>query len=277
MDELPSVHRCSRLSGENEQLLKKLKKLRQKNEVLENELSQIQEKLQVQQLMRSYVTTRDPEDSPFLSVQVQTEPRPWHRGGGGDSSKEVWTIKQDDIIKILQMYNTLQKCYEKEIKTNKEQSERIANLTVKSSELECQLQTAKERIQQLEQTPASKQRGSSNQRTPTPDRSSLSCRRRTKSRKSCSCSHSGLLLDIEQLQKEREKLAKERRMLKTELAALDKGFFEEIEDVKYALQESAKLNKQYERYLQQICTVYGLPFSEFLIASDLKKDTLKHF
>nr|XP_005996249.1 PREDICTED: centrosomal protein of 290 kDa-like isoform X4 [Latimeria chalumnae] len=237
MDELPSVHRCSRLSGENEQLLKKLKKLRQKNEVLENELSQIQEKLQVQQLMRSYVTTRE----------------------------------------ILQMYNTLQKCYEKEIKTNKEQSERIANLTVKSSELECQLQTAKERIQQLEQTPASKQRGSSNQRTPTPDRSSLSCRRRTKSRKSCSCSHSGLLLDIEQLQKEREKLAKERRMLKTELAALDKGFFEEIEDVKYALQESAKLNKQYERYLQQICTVYGLPFSEFLIASDLKKDTLKHF
>jgi len=38
------------------------------------------------------------------------------------------------------------------------------------------------------------------------------------------------------------------------------GFFEEIEDLKYALQQSAQLNKEYEKALRRICLQFGLPY-----------------
>ena len=47
------------LSDENEQLVKKLKKLHIKNKELEKNLGQIQEKLHLQQLMHDYVTSRE--------------------------------------------------------------------------------------------------------------------------------------------------------------------------------------------------------------------------
>ncbi|KAM6088583.1 uncharacterized protein VSU04_001421 isoform 4-T6 [Chlamydotis macqueenii] len=134
---LPAVHRCLQLSDENEQLVKKLKKLHVKNKELENNLGQIQEKLHLQQLMHDYVTSRD--------VQVQTEPRLWHKGG---YSKDV--NLESDSVGLLQMYNDLQKRYIKEIKTNQEQSEAIKNLTIKIQELEHNLQEQRQRIQQLE-------------------------------------------------------------------------------------------------------------------------------
>ncbi|XP_072707686.1 uncharacterized protein [Ciconia boyciana] len=113
---LPAVHRCLQLSDENEQLVKKLKKLHIKNKELENNLGQIQEKLHLQQLMHDYVTSRD--------VQVQTETRLWHKGGYGKDLN-----LESDSARLLQMYSDLQKRYVKEIKTNQEQSEAIKNLT----------------------------------------------------------------------------------------------------------------------------------------------------
>ncbi|XP_067831119.1 centrosomal protein of 290 kDa-like [Heptranchias perlo] len=246
--DFPPIHRCLQLCAENEHVQKKLKKLRQKNELLESELSEIQEKLRLQQLMRDFVTTRD--------AQMQTEPHPWHRG----SLKEGNASKADEKSnRLLQMYNALQKRYEKEIKTNKEQTETISKLTVKVYELELQLLTSKQRNQQLERTPTSRRR-----RTPTPDQGSAPHKRRSSGRKRCSpdCIHIELLFEIERLQKERDKLTKEKRSLKNELAGLDKGFFEEIEDLKYALQESAKLNKEYEKCLRKMCEKYGLPFPQ---------------
>lgn len=47
------------LSDENEQLVKKLKKLHIKNKDLEKNLGQIQEKLHLQRLMRDYGTSRE--------------------------------------------------------------------------------------------------------------------------------------------------------------------------------------------------------------------------
>jgi len=38
------------------------------------------------------------------------------------------------------------------------------------------------------------------------------------------------------------------------------GFFEEIEDMKYALQQSARLNKEYEKLLRRLCNQFGLPY-----------------
>ncbi|XP_078397220.1 uncharacterized protein LOC144680012 isoform X2 [Cetorhinus maximus] len=222
--DIPPIHRCLQLCAENEHVQRKLKKLRLKNEQLENELSDIQGKLRMQQLMRDFVTTRD---------------------------------------RLLQMYNALQKRFEKEIKTTKEQSETISKLTVNIHELELQLVTSKQRIQQLEHehTPTRRRR-----RTPTSNLGSASNKPRPAGRKGCSpdCIHIELLFEIERLQKEKDKLTKDRRSLKNELAGLDKGFFEEIEDLKYALQESAKLNKEYEKCLRKICEKYGLPFPQAL-------------
>jgi len=38
------------------------------------------------------------------------------------------------------------------------------------------------------------------------------------------------------------------------------GFFEEIEDIKYALQQAAKLNKVYEKTLRKMCMQFGVPY-----------------
>ncbi|XP_033914314.3 centrosomal protein of 290 kDa-like isoform X2 [Acipenser ruthenus] len=249
---VPSIHKCLQLCDENEHLQRKLKRLRQKNEILGTQLSEITAKLQLQQLIREYVTTRD--------VQVQTEARPWHRGG----LKEDKT--KQDTNQLLQMYNALQKRYEKEIKTNKEQSNAIVNLHGKVQRLESQLQAAHKTIQQLEQIPVKWISTSTGRRsTPTPEKSSAH-RHKTRSKKctSVNCHCPDLLLEIEKLHKEKEKLSKERKMLKDELAGLDKDFFDEIEDLKYALQESSKLNKAYDNCLKQICVKYGLSFPDAL-------------
>ncbi|GCB75530.1 hypothetical protein scyTo_0019023, partial [Scyliorhinus torazame] len=157
--------------------------------------------------------------------------------------------------RLLQMYNALQKRYDKEIKTNKEQSETISKLTVNIHELELQLVTSKQRIQQVEHEHTAMRR---NRRT------LASHKHRSGGGKGCSpdCIHIELLFEIERLQKEKDKLTKERRGLKNELFGLDKGFFEEIEDLKYALQESAKLNNEYEKCLRKICEKYGLAFPQ---------------
>ncbi|XP_062426100.1 uncharacterized protein LOC134137306 isoform X2 [Rhea pennata] len=113
---LPPLHRCLQLNDENEQLLKKLKKLRIKNKELEKNLALFQEKLHLQQLMHDCVTSRD--------VQVQTDSYLWHKGG---HNKDL--NLESENVRLLQMYNNLQKRYIKEIKTNQEQSETIKNLT----------------------------------------------------------------------------------------------------------------------------------------------------
>ncbi|XP_029446835.1 uncharacterized protein LOC115085217 isoform X2 [Rhinatrema bivittatum] len=244
--DLPSVHDCLRLSEENELLLRKLKKMRWKNEQLEAELAQIRE--QLQQLMRD--------------AQVQTESQLWHRKGGGIN--ELKGTSENGSGKILEMYNNLQKRYNNEIKRNKVQSETIASLTVKVHELEHQLQEANQKIQQLEcKNVSNRTHMILKGRTPTPERKTSPQRSKSKKRITCCGNQSDFLLVIEKLKKEKEKLYKERRMLKNELAGLDKGFFDEIEDLKFALQESVKLNDQYEKCLQQISTKFGLPFTNF--------------
>ncbi|XP_043395827.1 centrosomal protein of 290 kDa-like isoform X3 [Chelonia mydas] len=229
--ELPAVHKCLQLSDENEQLLKKLKRLRRKNQQLENDLAQIQEKLHLEQLMHDCVTSRE----------------------------------------ILQMYNNLQKRYDREIKTNQEQSETIKNLTIKIHELEHQLQGQKQRIEQLECKKVSqKDNAVSGVRTPTAEREvTLSHRCICKKKGACSCKYLALLLlEIQKLKKKNEKLSRERRMQRNELPGLDKEFFDEVEDLKYALQESIKLNNQYEKCLKHISSTYGLAFATPFVTSN---------
>ncbi|KFO90062.1 hypothetical protein N320_12140, partial [Buceros rhinoceros silvestris] len=161
------------------------------------------------------------------------------------------------------MYNELQKRYIKEIKANQEQSEAIKNLTMKMTELEHSLQEQRQRIDQLERKKVSwKTSAVSGKGNRTPEGEATSRRDVSDKKESCCNKYLELLLkEIKKLKKENAKLSTERRALKNELAGLDKDFFEELEDLKHAMQESVKLNSQYEECLKQISVMYGLPFT----------------
>jgi len=45
---------------------------------------------------------------------------------------------------------------------------------------------------------------------------------------------------------------------------IPKSFFEELEDMKYALQQSIQLNQEYERALKRICKQTGLNYKRAL-------------
>ncbi|XP_015749550.1 PREDICTED: centrosomal protein of 290 kDa-like [Acropora digitifera] len=60
-----------------------------------------------------------------------------------------------------------------------------------------------------------------------------------------------LMANLQKVSQERNQLARERKKFKDELKMLDRGFFEEIEDLKYALQQAARLNSAYEKAVFQ--------------------------
>ncbi|XP_053874351.1 uncharacterized protein LOC128831696 isoform X2 [Malaclemys terrapin pileata] len=140
--------------------------------------------------------------------------------------KKCLILKQVLYFKrILQMYNNLQKHYDREIKINQEQSETIKNLTIKIHELEHQLQLQKQRIEQLECKKVSQKDNTvSGVRTPTAEREvTFSHRCICKKKEACSCKYLELLLlEIQKLKKKNEKLSRERRMQRNELPGLDK-------------------------------------------------------
>lgn len=177
--------------------------------------------------------------------------------GDGAFYKEYEIMKEN--ARVLQMYKILQKKYNKELKTNQEQNRTIATLSSKINELECQLKVANQKMKELESKKTSAKVNaipglSAAQRKV----SSCLCKRKG----GCSCRYlDQLLLEVQHLKTENETLSKERRMLRNELAALDKDFFDEIEDLKYALQEAMKLNNQYEKLLKQLHLTYGINFT----------------
>lgn len=213
-------------------------------------MARIQEEGRQWQLARGYVTNRD--------VQIQTDTHLWRKGG---YSKDL--NLEGGSARLLQLYNNLQKRYVKEMKTNQEQSETIRNLTMKIHELEHNLQEQKQRIEQLERNKVLwKTNAVSGKRSQTLEGEIVSRRDTSKRKESCCSKYLELLLkEIKKLKKENEKLSAERRALRKELAGLDKEFFEEIEDLKRAVQESVKLNNQYEKCLKQISVIFGLPFT----------------
>ncbi|XP_053134819.1 centrosomal protein of 290 kDa-like isoform X2 [Hemicordylus capensis] len=252
---LPSIHRCLQLNQENQQLLKRLRHVRLRNKQLEYDLAQLQDQLHGQKkLMPLCVTKRD--------VPVQTD---MHRGDGGLPYREQEIAKEN--ARVLQMYKNLQKRYNKELKSSQEQSETIATLSVKINDLEYQLKLANKKVKTL----GSKKTSAKGKTFPGGD--ALAAPRNLSSYKclcerkgSCSCKYlDQLLFEIQHLKMENESLSKERRMLRNELAALDKDFFDEIEDLKYALQEAIKLNNQYEQCFKHLSSTYGITFTTKLI------------
>ncbi|CAF0774321.1 unnamed protein product [Adineta ricciae] len=61
-------------------------------------------------------------------------------------------------------------------------------------------------------------------------------------------------------QKRMEKFEERYERMKKEISALDGNFFEEIEDLKYALQQANNLNHEYEKTVQMLSSRLGIPY-----------------
>ncbi|XP_071824567.1 uncharacterized protein [Apostichopus japonicus] len=243
----------SGLTDENEQLIRKLRKLKKKNNVLEEELRDINEKLKFEEFVKHHTLT--------ISVCTQTDLpgyKPLVIKSKQVSKQQKHTDEQKkQIDSLLKMHKNLMKKYQKELKHNAKHLETIAGLNLRVQELETQLTNSKQKVDYLERnrpltTPSSSQRKM--RRTPRTQR-----RRRTSSTQDDA---EDLRSEVNQLRQEKERLAKDRKLLKKELGALDDDFFEELEDLKFALQQSAKLNKEYQRTLEKLSQRFGFPLPD---------------
>ncbi|CAF1438536.1 unnamed protein product [Rotaria sordida] len=61
-------------------------------------------------------------------------------------------------------------------------------------------------------------------------------------------------------QKRMEKFEERYERMKREISALDENFFEELEDLKYALQQANNLNREYEKTIRMLCDRLGIPY-----------------
>lgn len=244
---MPEVHVCSRLTDENEVLIRKLKKLKKKNNALEEELRDINQKLKFEEFVKhntlrvSVCTQTDvPGYKPLVIKPKQVNKQ--------QAQKDE---QQKQIDSLLKMHKSLMKKYQREIKHNAKHLETIAALNLRVQELEAQLSNAKQKVDFLEK---------SHSVTPSPSRRKSRRKARSQQRKrASSCDSEDLRSEVTQLKLERDRLFKERKLLKKELGALDDDFFEEIEDLKYALQQSAKLNKEYQKTLEKLSRQFGFP------------------
>lgn len=57
-----------------------------------------------------------------------------------------------------------------------------------------------------------------------------------------------------------EKFQERYERMKREVSALDENFFNEIEDIKFALQQANNLNREYEKTVQMLSNRLGIPY-----------------
>lgn len=222
----------------------KLLKVKHQRDEAVSELEKIKEQHKVDDLLRNYVTTRD--------EYVQTEPRLAYPALPKQKKKEeIEDLDTNKTSKMLSMHSQLMKRYEKEVKQNMTNIETIANLNLTIADLEKRLREKTEEISGIER-----------------ELKLLQIQVKSKARqkkvrgrsRSPEYSSSDEQDETTKLRKENKKLKKYIDKFKEELKGLDHGFFEEIEDIKYALQQAAKLNKIYEKTLWKMCQQFGVPY-----------------
>ncbi|XP_020615107.1 centrosomal protein of 290 kDa-like [Orbicella faveolata] len=156
---------------------------------------------------------------------------------------------------MLSMHNNLMKRYQKELKTNTAQVEQITTLSLENRDLEKKLHDAQSKIEELHK-----------------EKDALQTRINAVGiKKRLTPSKRDLMAELRKVSQERDRLANERKKFKDELKMLDRGFFEEIEDLKYALQQAARLNSAYEKALKQLCSQSGVAFPKITTTTPKKR------
>lgn len=222
------------MSTENGALRRKVIQLKRAKNEAQRQLSIILEKNKIDTLLKSYCMTRD--------SSVQTEVRPWTRGASllPRTETKPSQAELEKTNRMITMHAQLLKRYEKEVKQNVTNTETISELTVQVATLERRLCEEQEKPNLLEKQLAA-----------------------VKGKASTKTKHGPAQVDdpvLREVMEERDKLSGENKRLRQELKGLDKGFFDEIEDLKFALQQSAKLNREYEKTLKHQCVQFGVPF-----------------
>jgi len=204
---------------------------------LQRELNDFRDKQRMEAMMKQFVTTRN--------MEVQTDPP---KTLNVNPPKKTDKAQQDERMnKLLAMHNSLLRRYERELKANMEHVETITDLNIKLNDAEQKQRECDMRVHRVEK-----------------EKQEVLARQADKARTSCSQSchttdNSQRRL-IEKTGKERDKLSQELKAIKKEIKGLDYGFFEEVEDLKFALEESTRLNQQYDHTLRRMCQQQGLPF-----------------
>ncbi|XP_033755389.1 centrosomal protein of 290 kDa-like [Pecten maximus] len=234
----PDIHTCIKLTAENEDLKKKLLHVKQQRNAYHSELTSIKEKAKVDALLKTYVTTRE--------SSTQTDPsRIWHPVAPKKNEDTIANkiSEGDKTNRLMSMHSNVMRRYEKEVKLNLGHLETITELQMKISTLERRLQQETENVKQLEK-----------------EIHTLRVSKATSKVKVGNFGKQGKELSSDEDEtkdrhtvRECRKLRKENKKLKEELKGLDLGFFEEIEDIKFAFQQSAKLNVEYEKTIKKLC------------------------
>nr|XP_054748640.1 centrosomal protein of 290 kDa-like [Lytechinus pictus] len=268
---VPSVHSCTQLTDLNEKLMHRLKKLKKRNDALEKELSSINEQIKIENLLREHCKIR------HVGVQTELHPRGSWRviKQPPPQTKTQEDNSQKTIESLMKNHKSLMRRYEREVRANTKHIETVASLNLRIQELEKLLSSANERVRLLEgQTQRYTPHGWSTPRDHVQNRSRTTPgQRRMRSRSRQSYSPDNYSQELETVRRERDRLKKDKHKLKKELGALDENFFEEIEDLKFALQQSARLNQEYDKALKQVCENFGAPFPLDSLPSRPKKSS----
>jgi len=240
MATIPHIHICHALTSENEVLKSKYDNLKRKYKKLHKEMLDLKESMMRVQMEKEYASRNDKSDA------IVAHPL------NGDVSVKNVVAKKDTTEKLLVLNNQLIKQFEKGNKQIKNSERKVIKTENEKEKLQNDLFEANQQITFLKKQIEDK------------DNRFQLLHGKMKAASRSKQDYSG---QVAHMNKEKKKLVSENAKLKAEIKGLDESFFEEIEDMKYALQQSAKLNTEYERALRRLCKQYGLNYNSALFSS----------
>lgn len=237
---IPPLHVCHTLTSQNEQLTQKYNNLKRSYKKLLKETVELKENLMRVQMEKEYAT-RAGLQRPNTVTVVEGEPVV--------TKNIVNTTKDVTTEKLLKLNSQLLKQVEKGNKQMKNSEKKLVKFDNEKEKLQSDLFEANQQITALRKQVTDKEE----------QYQSLCGKLKAVGR-----SKKDVMTTVTSMKREREKLATENVRLKGELKGIDGKFFEEIEDMKYALQQSAKLNVEYEKALRRLCKQFGLNYNSAL-------------
>ncbi|XP_062501220.1 centrosomal protein of 290 kDa-like [Corticium candelabrum] len=228
--ELPDICTCLKLHDENKRLKRKYVRLVERNRKLETHVAEMESQVG----RRGTIRDRDTsglccKDKHHQECQVNKVPQSSHS-----------QLDPENMNKILEGYSEVSRKYSRMVAESTKLKESIATLKVEKREVEKQLESSQLHADGLVKL---------NERLT----SQISSLKREQS-------ISGMNKKLAAVTKERDALREKQLKWKAEFECLDKNFFEEIEDLKYALQQSAKLCQSYDRTMRKLCRRHDIPF-----------------
>lgn len=198
-------------------------------------------------LLRQSISTR--------CIETQTEPCrgaifPANRVTSFPGKQTKKAQNDDQLNRLTIQHTNLLRRYDREVKSSLKHVEEVSSLTMKVIELEQRLSASTAELSRLK-----------NESTATDIiTDTCRCSREDDALKHLQTELSRLQAELSSVKDGKVKLENQYKSLKKELQSLDPGFFEEIEDLKFALQQSALLNREYEKTLKNMCLRFGIPY-----------------